>query len=177
MSAAPKADAKTGQRKMVIAVLKSVTHSAARLSHQCGAECTDKCILPANPGNPSRVFRATADQVRAVRTFVKATLAGHPALDDAVLVASELAANSVAHSASGRDGGLFVVHLAGISAAQAAIVVCERRGPEVPVPLEADPDSETGRGLAIVKSLTSFFYIFTEGEMRSMLAVVPAEPR
>jgi len=42
-----------------------------------------------------RVLDGRPDQVRAARQFVRQHLAGHPAAGDAVLVASELAANSV----------------------------------------------------------------------------------
>ncbi len=176
MRAEPISDAKTRQRKMVITVLKSAVEAATRLNHECGSACIPGCVLPDNTVNPSRMFRATADQVRAVRTFVKARLAGHPALEDAVLVASELAANTVAHSASGHHGGLFLVHLAEVSPAHAAILVCERRGLGEPLPLDAETDAEYGRGLTVVKSLTSFFHVFTEADTRSILAVVPAEP-
>src|SRR5258708_5401036 len=58
-----------------------------------------------------RVFPGTPDQVAKVRRFLRSQLAGHPALDDAILAASELASNAIAHSASGHQGGMFAVHL------------------------------------------------------------------
>jgi hypothetical protein len=45
-------------------------------------------------------FHGQADQVGRVRRDIARHLAGCPAADDAVLIASELAANSVMHSAS-----------------------------------------------------------------------------
>jgi len=45
-------------------------------------------------------FRGTPDQVRRVRTAVAGYLDGCPAADDAVLVVSEIASNSVLHSRS-----------------------------------------------------------------------------
>jgi len=45
-------------------------------------------------------FHGRADQVSQVRRAIARHLAGCPAADDAVLIASELAANSVLHSAS-----------------------------------------------------------------------------
>jgi len=42
-----------------------------------------------------RTFHGRADQVSHVRSQIARYLAGHPAADDAVLIASELAANSV----------------------------------------------------------------------------------
>ena len=47
-----------------------------------------------------RTFPGRADQVGLVRRDIASYLAGHRAADDAVLIASELAANSVLHSAS-----------------------------------------------------------------------------
>jgi len=47
-----------------------------------------------------RTFPGRADQVGLVRRDIASYLAGHRATDDAVLIASELAANSVLHSAS-----------------------------------------------------------------------------
>jgi len=47
-----------------------------------------------------RTFHGRADQVAQVRREIAAHLNGSPAADDAVLIASELAANAVTHSAS-----------------------------------------------------------------------------
>jgi serine/threonine-protein kinase RsbW len=57
----------------------------------------------------SRAFPATAPQVREARAFLRAALEGCPIADDIVLCASELAANSCLHSASGNAGGTFTV--------------------------------------------------------------------
>src|SRR5260370_1098686 len=50
-----------------------------------------------------RTFHGRADQVSQVRREVASYLAGCPAADEAVLITSELAANSVVHSASGGE--------------------------------------------------------------------------
>lgn len=47
-----------------------------------------------------RTFHGRADQVAQVRREIAAHLNDSPAADDAVLIASELAANAVTHSAS-----------------------------------------------------------------------------
>ena len=50
-----------------------------------------------------RTFHGRADQIGQVRRDIASHLAGHPAADDAVLIASELATNSVLHSASAAE--------------------------------------------------------------------------
>jgi hypothetical protein len=50
-----------------------------------------------------RTFYGRADQVSLVRREIARHLGDFPAADDAVLIASELAANSVVHSASGAE--------------------------------------------------------------------------
>ena len=47
-----------------------------------------------------RAFHGRADQVAQVRHEITAYLNGCPAADDAILAASELAANAVTHSGS-----------------------------------------------------------------------------
>src|ERR1700761_2893597 len=58
-------------------------------------------------------FPGRRDQVSQVRELVARHLDGWPASDDAVLLASELAASACAHSASGEPGGQFVVRVRG----------------------------------------------------------------
>ncbi|MGD0557308.1 MAG: ATP-binding protein [Streptosporangiaceae bacterium] len=52
----------------------------------------------ARPSVGTRTFARRADEVPAARRFVRATLAGHPAADDAELLACELVTNSVQHA-------------------------------------------------------------------------------
>ena len=54
-------------------------------------------------------FPGRRDQVRLIRGILAAFFDGCPAADDAVLLASELAANAVTHSASGQPGGLLTI--------------------------------------------------------------------
>ena len=56
-----------------------------------------------------QVLPARPDQVRVARAFLATVLAGCPAAREAILCASELAANSCLHSASGKAGGTFTV--------------------------------------------------------------------
>jgi hypothetical protein len=57
----------------------------------------------------TRSFPGRREHVRQARAFITAFLDGCPAANDAVLLASEIAANAVAHSASGRPGGTFTL--------------------------------------------------------------------
>ena len=50
-------------------------------------------------------------QARAVRADLRTVLGGCPAADTVLLLVSELAANALAHSDSGRPGGTFTVGL------------------------------------------------------------------
>ena len=122
----------------------------------------------------SRLFAGTGTQVSAVRDFVRVGFATHAASDDAVLVASELAANSIVHSASGQDGGMFMVHLAELDGYHVAIIVTDQGGSGVPRNRQAGPDAESGRGLAVVRSLALCLRFFDTGQLRSALAVVPS---
>jgi anti-sigma regulatory factor (Ser/Thr protein kinase) len=56
-----------------------------------------------------QVYVGAPDQVHRVRAFLRTVLEGCPVADDAVLLASEVAANAVLHSDSGRPGGQFSV--------------------------------------------------------------------
>src|SRR5262245_45109700 len=49
------------------------------------------------------------EQVRRVRADLRAILGGCPIADEAILVASELAANAATHSGSRQPGGRFIV--------------------------------------------------------------------
>ena len=56
-------------------------------------------------------FSGTPDQLRHLRAGLRTFLDGCPATDDAALLLTELAANAIAFSASGRPGGTFTVRL------------------------------------------------------------------
>ena len=58
-----------------------------------------------------RAYPGLPAQARIVRADLRLLLAGCPAADDVLLLASELAANAIAHSHSGRPGGSFTVCL------------------------------------------------------------------
>jgi len=98
-----------------------------------------------------RVFPGQLRQVAHVRRFVARALAGCPAVDSAVLLASELAANALAHTAS--SGGAFEV-IVWRGAAAACIAVLDSGSAGAPAPASADVSSESGRGLRLVSLLS-----------------------
>ena len=61
-----------------------------------------------------------------MRADLRPLLAGCPAADDMVLLVSELAANAIAHSDSGRPGGIFTVRLTHRSARGAQAEVADQ---------------------------------------------------
>jgi len=70
---------------------------------------------PASPSDPEafwvRDFPGTADQVGHARAAVRAHLGPCPVADGVIQLISELAANAVVHSDSGRPGGRFTVRV------------------------------------------------------------------
>ena len=111
-------------------------------------------LAPPSPG-PARlvkVFRGEPRQVPAARAFVAAALAGCPARETLAACVSELAANAVAHTASGA-GGSFAVEVLRPADGMALVAVTDLGGPGEPAirPRNAgDEFAESGRGLALV---------------------------
>lgn len=124
-----------------------------------------------------RVFDGTNDQVAAARRFVRSACGDHAACDDAVLVASELTANTIAHSRSGRPGGAFGVHLAVLNERFVVVVVTDQGGPTAPRAKDARAGAESGRGLRVVRALAAGVVVTGGREGRSVAALVPAGPR
>jgi anti-sigma regulatory factor (Ser/Thr protein kinase) len=96
-----------------------------------------------------------AERTRIVRSFVGAVLGpGHPCGDDAVLLVSELFANSLRHSGSGVPGETVTVTVTSRAGA-VRVEVADRGGPGVPELRQADRDAEDGRGLGLVARLAA----------------------
>jgi serine/threonine-protein kinase RsbW len=107
------------------------------------------------PTRPSvRTFRGTPASVSEARRFVGELLAGCPARETLMTCVSELCANAVRHTASGR-GGSFIVEVARPRDGVARVAVTDDGGPSVPEPRIPDPMAEGGRGLAMVAACTS----------------------
>jgi serine/threonine-protein kinase RsbW len=70
---------------------------------------------PARPAPATtweQTYLGTPDQARALRAALGTLLASCPVAADVILLASELAANAITHSASSLPGGTFTVRLA-----------------------------------------------------------------
>ena len=109
------------------------------------------------PARRVRVFKGEPRQVPAARAFVAAALAGCPARETLPACVSELAANAVAHTASG-VGGVFAVEVSWPAEGMALVAVTDLGGPGEPAirPGDAgDEFAESGRGLALVAACSS----------------------
>ncbi|MEU8587036.1 ATP-binding protein [Streptomyces sp. NPDC048664] len=97
------------------------------------------------PGFPEEVSRA--------RRWTRDILRGSPLAEDAELIVSELSANAILHTASGREYGSF--HLAvAVSTQVVALSVTDDGGTSTLPKIEhQDQDAEHGRGLGMVSLL------------------------
>jgi hypothetical protein len=99
------------------------------------------------PGRRVRVFPAHPARLAEARVFVAAALAGCPARETLLTCVSELAANAIAHTASGA-GGVFAVEVSRPADGRALVAVTDAGGPGEPLVRAADELAEGGRGLA-----------------------------
>ena len=99
-----------------------------------------------------RIFPGEGGQLRELRQWLKDLLPESGARDDVILVANELAANAVNHTASGR-GGQFSVEVT-VVGELLRVTVGDGGGPSAPVIID-DPVSEHGRGLRLVQELSA----------------------
>jgi anti-sigma regulatory factor (Ser/Thr protein kinase) len=85
----------------------------------------------------------------AARQFVRQAAAGHPATDDAVLLAAELIANSLVHAL---DATTVTVTVA-VSEASIRVDVRDDGALGIPHMRPGDPDAEDGRGFLLINQL------------------------
>jgi serine/threonine-protein kinase RsbW len=125
----------------------------------------------------SRTFPGRAEFVREARYFVAGLMRGVPAAgecgaaaagercgadtDDAILCLSELAANAVAHSDSGKPGGEFTVRVAITGGDRVRVEVEDQGGRWACPPLAG---GQHGRGLLIVCRLASNWGVIGDGK-------------
>jgi serine/threonine-protein kinase RsbW len=98
-----------------------------------------------------RTFPGRPDQVALAREFVAAALDGCSAAPDAILLTSELATNTVQHSATGRGGFLTVAVSHG--SGRVRVTVTDDGSATRPAVAVADELATTGRGLLLVDCL------------------------
>lgn len=130
------------------------------------------------PAPVSLTLPGRADQVRLARRWLAGIVAGLPAADDIILVASELTANAVSHSESGRSGGTLTVRVA-IGADLIRVEVADAGGCWGVRPGRADRrhddlDDKCGRGLAIVACLATDWGIDGDESGRTAWCELPA---
>ena len=117
-----------------------------------------------------RVFPGEHRQLRVLRDWLRGLLPACVARDDVIAVASELGANAVCHTPSGR-GGEFTVEVV-FSGSVVSIVVGDEGGPAEPRVIN-DPESENGRGLLLVRSLSLSVEVTGDERGRFVRADVP----
>ena len=71
----------------------------------------ERAILATPQRSWEQSYPGTADQLRHVRSALRSFLGGCPVADDAICLLSELCANAVLHSDSGKIGGTFTVRV------------------------------------------------------------------
>jgi anti-sigma regulatory factor (Ser/Thr protein kinase) len=96
-----------------------------------------------------RVFPGRTEQIAQARDFTRRVLAPCPVLDEAILLASELAANAVAHTVTG-SGGHFDVTIYRAETL-VAIAVRDEGSDNAPAARPLDEMAEAGRGLGLVE--------------------------
>ncbi|MEY9927140.1 anti-sigma regulatory factor (Ser/Thr protein kinase) [Catenulispora sp. GP43] len=128
--------------------------------------------------NWSRSFPGLAEHLTEVRQFTQMVLGEAPGSELVLLAVSELAGNAIVHTASGAPGGQFVVHLAAFADRWQVRVDDEGSATEPRVVVDgvgedADWDSESGRGLAMVASISHKWGVRGGRDARSVWAEIP----
>jgi hypothetical protein len=98
-----------------------------------------------------RVFRGEERQLSVLRRWIASLLPDSPARDDLSVVATELASNSIQHTASGHDGWFTVEITWHEPIVRVAVADCG--GASEPHVVD-DPTGERGRGLLLVRGLS-----------------------
>ncbi|GAA3139530.1 ATP-binding protein [Streptomyces echinatus] len=121
------------------------------------------------PGFPEEVSRA--------RRWTRDILRGSPLAEDAELIVSELSANAILHTASGREYGSF--HLAvAVSAQVVAVSVTDDGGTATAPKVEhQDQDAENGRGLGMVSAIAHRVVVHDSEQGHTVTAELYADAR
>lgn len=111
---------------------------------------------PERPARACIVIDARAERVTVAREFIGEVLGrGHPCVETAVLLASELVTNSVRHSDCCRRGQSITVTAIPQGGRGIRIEVTDISGPTVPAYRTGRGVAEGGRGLQLVQALAA----------------------
>ncbi|MGW5304556.1 ATP-binding protein [Streptomyces griseoluteus] len=121
-----------------------------------------------------RAFPGLVEEVAHARHFVASLTAQLGAVDDAVLVVSELATNAVRHSLSGSAHGWFLV-VVGFSDDLVRIEVVDQGGDREPHLCDATSQEEGGRGLLLIAGCAKDWGVKNWPDGRSVWAEVARE--
>ena len=117
------------------------------------------CTATATAARFTGMFTGVPESVRDVRHAIAAHLADHPALvDDAVLIASELATNAIVHSRSAH--GFFTVSVT-ISGSWCWIECTDDGGPWK---VRAAANADRMHGLGLVEGIAGMHNLDIEGD-------------
>jgi hypothetical protein len=139
----------------------------------------DQRVLPGQPAGLEQlrqrcVFPGRPAELGRLRRWLASLLPDAPARDDVVLVAVELAANAIKHTASGA-GGYFTVEITCAAAlGTVRVTVTDGGAAAGPVwPASPDPLDGHGLGLQLVRALTAHSGASGDSGGRSVWAEVP----
>ncbi|MFF3512832.1 ATP-binding protein [Streptomyces sp. NPDC002573] len=124
-----------------------------------------------------RTFPGEPQQLRAARSWTRATLNGHPHSEDAELIVTELGTNALMHTASGDPAGAFHVTLT-VSELIVTIAVTDSGDAKTsPAVQHPSPNATHGRGLGMVAALAHRVLVHGDDSGRTVTAElrVPAE--
>jgi anti-sigma regulatory factor (Ser/Thr protein kinase) len=106
-----------------------------------------------------------AEVVPALRALLGCLLAGHPALDDVCLMATEVIGNAIRHTRSGGEGGTLTVTVIDTGDLTRVEVIDQGGTPSSPHVREAAAgSSESGYGLRLVSALAASWDAISWGE-------------
>ncbi|MFD7548580.1 ATP-binding protein [Streptomyces sp. NPDC059816] len=122
------------------------------------------------PGYPEEVSRA--------RRWTRDILHGSPLADDAELIVSELSANAILHTASGRGHGRFHLTVC-VSTQVVAVSVTDDGGVDAApkVGHDQDQDAEHGRGLGMVSAIAHRVVVHDSDHGHTVTAELYADPQ
>ncbi|MEU9339097.1 ATP-binding protein [Streptomyces sp. NPDC048290] len=110
------------------------------------------------------------EEVSRARRWTRDVLRDSPLVDDAVLIVSELSANAILHTASGRQSGTFHLALAVSPLAVAVSVIDEGGSLTTPHPKPPSGNAVHGRGLRMVSALAHRVHVRSEDGSHTVTA-------